>query len=71
MALFLLKTNGGRVQAVVRGKCLTCARNIAANEAGAEGPAVWLDSGRSTIELLRPDDRPGMLLRVTTDEQES
>lgn len=73
MAMFELKTtyNGRSLTMVVRGKCITCVRNLAASAAGAEGPATWMDATRSTCELLRPDDRAGVLYRIEGDDDET
>ncbi len=69
MALFKLTTTDGRISLLVRGKCLSCARNLAADAAGTEGPATWLDGNRSTIEVLRPDDRSGVLMRTMNEDE--
>lgn len=63
MPLFILKSPECGVSLLVRGKCISCARNLAADAAGVEGPAVWLNGERSTIEVVRPDDRSGVLMR--------
>lgn len=62
-ALFVLTINDTRFQTIVRAACLTCARNKAAEGAGPEGPAVWRDPAKSTVELLRQDGKPGVILR--------
>lgn len=37
---------------VVRARCITCARNIAAQNAGREGTSIWRDPTRSKISVL-------------------
>lgn len=48
---------------VVRAACETCARSVAAGEAGAEGPAVWRDPERSTCKRVNEDGKSGVVLR--------
>lgn len=48
---------------VVRAACETCARSVAAGEAGAEGPAVWRDPERSTCKRVNEDGISGVVLR--------
>lgn len=55
MPLFLLKTTDGRIEQVIRAKCLSCSRSVAAQNAGAEGPRVWRDPSLSTVQLIEPD----------------
>lgn len=47
---------------VVRAACETCARSVAAGEAGAEGPAVWRDPERSTCKRVYEDGKSGVVL---------
>lgn len=49
MGIFELKSK--TITLVLRAKCLTCARNLAAENAGDEGPRVWRDPGMSTITV--------------------
>jgi len=48
---------------VVRAACETCARSVAAGEAGSEGPAVWRDPERSTCKRVNEDGKSGVVLR--------
>lgn len=66
MAIFKVSSRDGSAEMVVRAKCLTCARQIAVENAGPEGTAVWRDSSQSTVELVRETDRPGLILRTET-----
>lgn len=54
---------GSTRQLVVRAACETCARSVAAGEAGAEGPAVWRDPNRSTCKRVNEDGKSGVVLR--------
>lgn len=64
MAIFLITANDGSAAMVVRARCITCARSVAVENAGIEGTAVWRDSERSTVVLVRETDRPGLILRA-------
>ena len=63
MAYFLLTSRDGSHSVIVSGKCLSCARSIAAANAGAEGPQVWRNSGQSDIKVLRDTDAPGFVFK--------
>lgn len=63
MALFKLTSNDERLAIVVRARCLSCAREVAVRAAGDEGTLVWRDPSRSSVELIRPDDKPGVILK--------
>lgn len=62
-ALFLLTVTLTKQQVIVRAACLTCARDVAAENAGGEGPLVWRDPQRSSVEVLRPEDKRGLVMR--------
>lgn len=62
-ALFLLTVSSTNQQVLVRAKCLSCARDRAAEAAGGEGPMVWRDPSLSTVELIRPDGKSGVIMR--------
>lgn len=65
MPLFLLETNDGAIRQVLRAKCLSCARSVAANAAGLEGPMVWRDPDLSTVKPIQPDAGvSGVVLRL-------
>lgn len=63
MAIFILKERTTGLAMVVRARCLSCARRVAVEHAGAEGTRVWRDPEYSTVELVRETDRPGLILR--------
>lgn len=46
----------------IRAKCLTCARNIAAENAGAEGRLIWRDPAQSTIRVIGPAEGYPLIL---------
>lgn len=62
-ALFILTVTATKQQVIVRAECMTCARNHAAKAAGGEGPMVWRDPSLSTVEVLRPTDKAGVIMR--------
>lgn len=64
MAIFKLSARDGSQTAVVRARCITCARSVAADSAGHEGPMLWRDPALSTVELIRPDDKRGLILKA-------
>lgn len=49
-------------QVVLRARCITCARSMAAGAAGAEGPAYWRDPERTTCSEVTQDGRNGIIL---------
>ena len=71
--VFVLKANDGSIELTIRAKCISCARNIAADNAGAEGTRIWRDGHLSTIALMQNPEthgyskagRPQILGRVT------
>lgn len=66
MAYFLLTTTDNQHAVIVSGKCITCARLMAAENAGPEGPTVWRDGARSTIQVLRENDASGFVFKGAT-----
>ncbi|CAB3712177.1 aldehyde dehydrogenase [Achromobacter marplatensis] len=63
MAIFKVTQRANGKSMVVRAKCVSCARTVAVENAGAEGTAVWRDPDQSSVELVRHDDRPGLILK--------
>lgn len=63
MAIFKVTQRANGKSMIVRAKCVSCARTVAVQNAGAEGTAVWRDPERSSVELVRHDDRPGLILK--------
>lgn len=63
MAIFKLTSADDTIVLIVRGKCISCVRNIAASNAGPEGPRTWMDPARSTCELVRENDAPELITR--------
>ena len=69
MPIFMLKATGGAGCAVVvRARCITCARTVAAENAGPEGTMIWRDPAQSTVELIRPDDKRGLVLKAESHD---
>ncbi|WP_313397133.1 hypothetical protein [Stutzerimonas nitrititolerans] len=64
MPIFKLTARETGRAAVVRARCITCARTVAADNAGAEGTMLWRDPAQSKIELIRPDDKSGLILKA-------
>lgn len=68
MAIFTL-THAG-ITLTLRARCITCARNHAADNAGPEGPRVWRDNSMSTLTVLygstghNPEGRTEILNRT-------
>lgn len=71
--VFVLAANDGSIELTIRAKCISCARNIAADNAGDEGTRIWRDGHLSTITLMQNPEakgysktgRPQILGRVT------
>ncbi|OZI57659.1 aldehyde dehydrogenase [Bordetella genomosp. 4] len=63
MAIFKLTERSTGRAMVVRAKCLSCARAVAVENAGPEGTRVWRDSALSTVELIRENDKTGLILK--------
>jgi hypothetical protein len=63
MAIFKLTQRANGKSMIVRAKCVSCARTVAVENAGPEGTAVWRDPERSSVDLVRHDDRPGLILK--------
>lgn len=53
----------------VRARCLTCARNLAAENAGPEGPRIWRDPAQSTIKVIGPSAGRAAILERIENEQ--
>lgn len=62
--LFLLTVTATGQKALVRARCLTCARTKAVQAAGAEGTMVWRDPAHSTCELIRPEGKDGLIFKT-------
>ena len=63
MAIFKLTSSDGKHECVVRARCLSCARIVAAEYAGEEGASVWVSRELSRVELVRPNEHATMILR--------
>lgn len=68
MAIFTLTALSGPVM-IVRARCLSCAREVAVRNAGAEGTLTWRDPSLSTCALApkshhNPEGKPALLERM-------
>ena len=63
MALFKLTSYDSKIVLLVFAKCITCARNLAADCAGAEGTAIWRNPAKSTVEVLREPHAAQIIIR--------
>ena len=67
MTAFMLTARDNSVRMTVRARCISCARGVAASNAGAEGTRIWRDPDMSTVALLRDhpqaDGKPGLISR--------
>lgn len=68
MPIFKLTARAAGPAMVVRARCLTCARDVAAEHAGPEGTMLWRDPAQSTVELIRPDDKRGLILKAESHD---
>lgn len=65
MAYFLLTKD--QHACIVSAKCISCARNIAAAEAGPEGPLVWREAA---VKLLSNTDPVGFVFKGVIQNEE-
>lgn len=65
MPIFRVETRDGAIRLTVAAACITCARNVAAENAKGEGPAVWRDNSRSKVTMSdpKPTNRAEVLTR--------
>lgn len=71
MPIFKIYSVDGAHQAIVRAKCMDCAREVAVQNSGSEGTLIWRDPSKSTVELVRPDGSPELIMKTEAapDEQ--
>lgn len=63
MPLFIGKAESKGIEVLVRARCLSCARDVLAANAGAEGTLVWRDRTLSTVELVQ-EGKQAVLIRA-------
>lgn len=63
MPIFKITVRATGQAALVRARCIQCARTVAVENAGAEGAHVWRDNALSSVELVREDGKPELILR--------
>ena len=68
MPIFKLTSADDKHVIVMTAKCLSCARNHAAENAGSEGPRVWRDPSQSTCVLVRDGTNPEIIHRSTRND---
>lgn len=61
MAIFRLTARNGSVELIVRARCISCARQIAAERSPAAERVVWRDSEQSVVDLIRNPEHHGYL----------
>lgn len=61
MPIFRVFARGNSVSLIIRARCLSCARQIAAERSPAEEFAVWADSQRSGVEWISNPETQGYL----------
>lgn len=63
MPIFKITVRATGQAALVRASCISCARTVAVENAKDEGSLVWRDNALSTVELVREDGKPELILR--------
>ena len=63
MPLFLVKAPDKGIEMLVSARCLTCARDVAAENAGAEGTLVWRDREQSSVQLIQDSSKRAVLAK--------
>lgn len=63
MPIFKITVRATRQTALVRARCISCARTVAVENAGPEGTQVWRDNALSSVELVREDGKPELIMR--------
>lgn len=64
MGIFKLTASSLGIELIVRARCLSCARDVAVENAGAEGTMVWRDPNQSTCQLVDATGKKGLILRA-------
>jgi hypothetical protein len=60
MPIFKVSARDGSVTLLIRARCISCAREVAVEEAGGEGTIVWRNPELSTVELVRNPEQIGL-----------
>ena len=60
MPVFKVKARDGSITLLVRARCISCARDVAAEAAGPEGSRLWRDPERSGVELVQHPESMGL-----------
>lgn len=66
MPIFEVSTRDGAIRLRIQAACMTCARRVAAENAGPEGTLVWRDPEQSRVTLAdaKPTNGSALLERV-------
>lgn len=60
MPVFKVKARDGSIALLVRARCISCARDVAAEAAGPEGTRMWRDPELSSVELVHNPEALGL-----------
>ncbi|WP_321291179.1 hypothetical protein [Alcaligenes phenolicus] len=74
MAVFNVSARDGSVSLVIRARCMSCARQLAADRSPVHEKRLWRDPEMSSVELVGHPERlgyfsegmNGILKRITT-----
>ncbi|MGN5537793.1 hypothetical protein NBV64_09085 [Alcaligenes sp. DN25] len=74
MAIFNVSARDGSVSLVIRARCMSCARQLAADRSPVHEKRLWRDPEMSSVELVDHPERlgyfsegmNGILKRITT-----
>ncbi len=77
MAIFKVSARDGSVSLVIRARCISCARQLAAERSPAHERRLWRDGDRSSIDLVPdpssrgylPGGKQGILERIQHGER--
>ena len=61
MAIFNVSARDGSVSLIIRARCISCARQLAAERSPGHERRLWRDPERSSVELIHNPDRQGYL----------
>lgn len=62
-SLFLVEALDKSVAIVVRARCMTCARQVAVDNAGAEGTEIWRNPAKTQVHAISPSGKSTAILK--------
>lgn len=68
MPIFKIQHRKSSLGMIVRARCLSCARIVAAESAGEEGPIVWRNPELSSVELVQDTGKNQIILKTESHE---